>query len=64
MAHRRGRSKTFCPSDVARDLSEDWRPLMDRIRRIAAGMDDIAATQAGQPVDPVTAKGPIRLSLA
>ena len=64
MARQRGRAKTFCPSDIARDLSEDWRPLMDRVRRISAGMEDIQATQAGQPVDAVTAKGPIRLGLA
>ncbi|MEO0665504.1 MAG: DUF3253 domain-containing protein, partial [Pseudomonadota bacterium] len=24
--------KTFCPSEVARALADDWRPLMTRVR--------------------------------
>lgn len=62
-AIRRGREKTFCPSEPARALSSDWRPLMPHIRRIAAGMEEVEATQKGIPVDPLTAKGPIRLRL-
>ncbi len=52
---------TFCPSEVARDLAEDWRPLMPLVREVAADMPEITATQKGNPVDPVTARGPIRL---
>ncbi|PTX54365.1 uncharacterized protein DUF3253 [Litoreibacter ponti] len=63
LAHRRGLGKTFCPSEVARAVASDWRPVMDDVRRIASGMDGIAATQKGETVDPVTAKGPIRLGL-
>ncbi|MFQ6553897.1 DUF3253 domain-containing protein [Aestuariibius insulae] len=63
-ALQRGADKTFCPSEVARALAGDWRPLMPRIREIAAAMPDLKATQKGQTVDPVTATGPIRLSLA
>ncbi|WGH80316.1 DUF3253 domain-containing protein [Jannaschia sp. GRR-S6-38] len=47
---------------MARALSDDWRPLMPRVRTVAATMPDITATQQGRPVDPVTARGPIRLA--
>ena len=62
LAHKRGVGKTFCPSEAARALSDDWRRLMPEVRRVAA-MLDLQATQKGTPVDPVTAKGPIRLGL-
>ena len=58
--------KTICPSEVARALESDeeaWRALMPAVREVAAGMADIVATQKGVPVDPVTARGPIRLAL-
>ncbi len=63
-ALQRGPGKTFCPSEVARALSSDWRPLMQRIREIAATQPDLKATQKGRPADPLTASGPIRLGLA
>lgn len=63
LALRRGREKTFCPSEAARALSPDWRPLMPRIRAIAATHPDVETVQKGQPVDPLTARGPIRLRL-
>ena len=62
LAYRRGLGKTFCPSEVARALSQDWRPLMPRVRAVAATLP-IVATQKGATVDPITAKGPIRLGL-
>ena len=62
LAHRRGADKSFCPSEVARGLSPDWRSLMPMIRHIAATLP-LKATQRGAPVDPVEARGPIRLSL-
>lgn len=62
-AHRRGRDKSFCPSEPARALSPDWRALMPRIRQIVAGMDGVEALQKGRPVDPLSARGPIRLRL-
>ena len=61
LARTRG-PKTFCPSEAARALAADWRPLMPRIRAVAARLP-LTATQAGTPVDPLTARGPIRLSL-
>ena len=62
LAHRRGVGKTFCPSEAARALADDWRPLMAEVRRVAAALP-LAATQKGVPVDPLTARGPIRLGL-
>ncbi|WP_277871188.1 DUF3253 domain-containing protein [Thalassorhabdomicrobium marinisediminis] len=59
----RGADKSFCPSEVARALADDWRPLMPRVRTCAVRLR-LRATQQGAPVDPLTAQGPIRLSLA
>lgn len=63
LAHRRGRDASFCPSEAARALTEDWRPLMPDVRRVAVGLP-LQATKKGAPVDPMGAKGPIRLRLA
>ena len=58
---------TFCPSEVARSLSDDWRALMPAVREVA---DQLIAegvmecTQRGRVVpSAVLAKGPIRLRL-
>jgi hypothetical protein len=64
LCHDRGAGKTICPSDAARALCDDWRALMPEIRRVAAGMPEIIATQKAVPVDPLVARGPIRLGLA
>ena len=53
--------KTFCPSEAARAVAEDWRPLMSAVRRIAADLG-LRATQGGMPVDPAAARGPLRLA--
>lgn len=66
-ATARGAGKTFCPSEVARQLSPDWRGLMPEIRSIAARMQTkgvLTATQKGRPVIADQAQGPIRLGLA
>jgi hypothetical protein len=63
LALQRGRDSSFCPSEVARALSTDWRSLMPQVRATAAMMPEILATQSGRPVDAATAKGPIRLQL-
>ena len=57
------REGTICPSDAARALAEDWRPLMDPVRRVADGMDEIEITQKGRVVELDAARGPIRLRL-
>lgn len=69
----RGPAKTICPSEVARRIAEEgtrsetyWRELMPAVRRVAGELvraGEISATQKGAPVDPVTARGPIRLGL-
>lgn len=53
--------RSICPSEVARALAPDWRPLMPRVRQVAAGMHGIAVTQGGVEVDARTARGPVRL---
>ena len=50
LAHQRGRGATFCPSEAARALASDWRPLMPDVRRVAAGLP-LRATQKGVVVD-------------
>jgi hypothetical protein len=62
LAHRRGRGATFCPSEVARALSEDWRALMPEVRRVAVGLP-LRATQQGRDVDLRAVRGPVRLGL-
>ncbi len=62
LAQERGPAGSFCPSEAARRLSAEWRSLMPRIRACAAALP-LQATQRGTPVDPVTARGPIRLRL-
>ncbi len=64
-ADRAAAGATFCPSEVARAIRpDDWRPLMEPVRRaarrlVAAGSLDML--QRGRIVDPSTARGPIRL---
>ena len=58
-------AKTICPSEVARRLApEQWRPLMPSVREVAARMaleGRLVATQKGEEVDALLARGPIRL---
>ena len=66
LAAIRGPGKTFCPSEAARALSVDWRDLMPAVREMAGRLQHqgrLQASQKGVPVDPVSAKGPIRLGL-
>lgn len=68
LLHGRAATSTICPSDAARAVgTEDgWRDLMEPARRaarrlVAAGT--VTITQGGRPVDPSTARGPIRIRL-
>jgi hypothetical protein len=66
IAAERGESKSFCPSEVARALSEDWRPLLTHVRAAArrlaeAGQIDIL--RHGKPIEPAAMRGVIRLRL-
>ena len=63
---QRDAGRTICPSDAARALAEDWRPLMPRVRETAYAMADagrLEVTQSGEVVDGRTARGAIRLRL-
>ncbi|MFJ8584789.1 DUF3253 domain-containing protein [Streptomyces sp. NPDC093595] len=71
LLERRGPAATICPSDAARAVYEGdddgWRALMEPSRRaarrlVAAG--EVEITQAGRPVEPETARGPIRIRRA
>jgi hypothetical protein len=67
LLRERGAGKTICPSEVARDLADDWRPLMDPIRKVAAKLveeGELIVTQRGRRVDALEAHGPIRLARA
>jgi len=60
----RAATATICPSDVARAEAEDWRPLMEPVRRAARRLvarGEVEILQRGAVVDPSTAKGPIRI---
>ncbi|MCB1131132.1 MAG: DUF2256 and DUF3253 domain-containing protein [Verrucomicrobiae bacterium] len=61
----RPRNATICPSEAARAVfPETWRDRMEDTRRAArrlAARGRVEVTQRGAPVDPSTAKGPIRL---
>jgi hypothetical protein len=63
----RAAGATLCPSEIACAAFPDaWRERMEDVRNaarrlVAQGRIDI--TQGGRPVDPSTAKGPIRLRL-
>jgi len=60
LAAERGAERSFCPSEAARAVCGDWRPLMAEVRAVAKTLN-LRATQKGFEVDPVAAKGPIRL---
>jgi hypothetical protein len=67
MLESRARTSTICPSDIARETApDDWRPLMEPVRRAARRLverGEVEITQGGSVVDPSTAKGPIRIRL-
>jgi len=63
---RARRSKTICPSEVARRVGgDDWRGLMERTRAAArrlAERGELEIRQRGERVDPSEARGAIRLA--
>lgn len=65
----RAADATICPSDVARALApgQQWRELMDEVRRVAAEEHHagrLEVRQHGERVVPETARGPIRIGRA
>ena len=66
LSGERGEGKSVCPSEVARALRTDWRPLMSDVRLAAirlarAGRIDIL--RHGKPVQPDAVRGVIRLRI-
>lgn len=74
LLERRRPGATICPSDAARaayregggPADDGWRALMEPVRRAAARLvanGAVEITQGGGPVDPATARGPVRIRL-
>lgn len=67
LVHKRGPGKSICPSEAARQLSpENWRPLMEDVRNVAAKLAQagkLVILQKGEVVSLQASKGPIRLAL-
>ncbi|MEM7672955.1 MAG: DUF3253 domain-containing protein [Verrucomicrobiota bacterium] len=66
LLEKRGLDKSCCPSEVARLLSNEWRPLMSEVNVIARKLAKdgrIRITQKGQEVEPDSLKGPYRIRL-
>ncbi|MDQ0964270.1 hypothetical protein QFZ66_008148 [Streptomyces sp. B4I13] len=68
LLERRGPTATICPSEAARAVYEGdddgWRVLMEPARRAARRLvtaGEVEITQAGRPVEPAEARGPIRI---
>ncbi len=64
----RGRGRSICPSEVARQVGgDDWQRLMEPSRAAArrlAARDRVEITQRGRVVDGSTARGPVRIRLS
>lgn len=62
---QRADTSSICPSDAARAVGGDgWRDLMDDTRRVARRLvadGRVEITQGGEVVDPLEARGPIRI---
>ncbi len=66
LATERGAGKSVSPSEVARALRPDWRPLLSAVRRAAvrlASAGHIDILRHGKPVAPEAARGVIRLRI-
>lgn len=67
LAAKRGKEKTICPSEVARELSPiDWRKYMKEIRKTAFELRDagkVLIMQKGRAVAGNEIVGPIRIRI-
>lgn len=63
---QRAPDSSICPSEVARALAADWRPLMPFVRDVAAALADagrVRITRSGVDVPGAQLhRGPIRLA--
>ena len=60
----RGDESSICPSDVARALTQDWRPLLNPVREAAIALlraGRIEVLRKGKAVGPEDVRGVIRL---
>ncbi|MEU9298222.1 DUF3253 domain-containing protein [Streptomyces sp. NPDC048266] len=71
LLERRGPTASICPSDAARAAyrgdDDGWRALMEPTRRAARRLvtaGEVEITQGGRPVEPIDARGPIRIRRA
>jgi hypothetical protein len=58
---------SICPSEAARAVASEWRPLMESAREAArrlAAAGRVEITQRGALVDPGRFRGPIRVRLS
>ncbi len=65
MAAQRGPHKSICPSEVARALAADWRPLMPAVRAVSFDLAEagrVKVTQRGRVVGR-DVRGPIRIAV-
>lgn len=62
------RTGTICPSEAAKAVGgDDWESLSEPARAAARRLSAdgrVVIIQSGRPVDPSTAKGPIRIRLS
>ncbi|MFJ1758713.1 DUF3253 domain-containing protein [Amycolatopsis sp. NPDC088138] len=67
LATARGPDSSTCPSDAARAVAADWRPLMPEalnLARALARSGQVELSQRGKPLDPDGQwRGPIRIRL-
>ena len=68
LLQERGPNKTICPSELARQRygEGEWRAQMETVRMAARRLvvkEQAEILQKNRPVDPSTAKGPIRIRL-
>lgn len=65
LLRHRASTSTICPSDAARVVAGDrFRSAMDDARRVAYRLREegiVRTTQKGEDVDPLTARGPLRI---
>ncbi|MDQ3577466.1 MAG: DUF3253 domain-containing protein [Actinomycetota bacterium] len=63
----RGADSSTCPSDAARAVADNWRPLLPQARELArdlARTGDVRLTQRGELLDPDAEwRGPIRIRM-
>lgn len=68
LATARGSGSSTCPSDAARAVADDWRPLLATAQKLArelARAGDVRLTQRGRELDPDGEwRGPIRIRLS